>query len=149
MRSIDVRDVLGGSLVAAVGATFALTAMSYPMGKTVAPGPGIFPLAVSLITLMVGLAMIIKGIRRPGVGTMVLRLRGVAAVLGSVAAFAGLIRPLGLAPTLVVVVAISALGSSQSRLWPTLAVAAATAIGCWLIFIVGLGLPIPAVRMPW
>ncbi|MCT7378137.1 tripartite tricarboxylate transporter TctB family protein [Chelativorans salis] len=149
MSRCNPADVAGGLFVAAIGAAFAAVAAGYPLGQLANPGPGVFPLATGIITAVVGLGIAVKGFLRSGEVRITISHRSVIAVVASVAAFALMIRPLGLVPTLFVVVLVAALGSSKSRPLHALAVAVATAAGGWLVFIVGLGLPIPAIRMPF
>lgn len=149
MVRFDPRDMAGGILVAALGLAFVIPALNYPLGRLAAPGPGAFPMSLGLITVVLGLAIIVRGFVMGGGQRVEIHIRSAVAVTGAILAFALLIRVIGLVPTLFIVVIVSALGSSQSRLWPTLAIAAGSAAGGWLVFIVGLGLPIPAVRIPF
>lgn len=149
MSRFSVPDIGGGLLIVVIAGLFAAGAAGYPLGTLNNPGPGVFPLAISVITGLLGLGIAIKGFLGAGEAPVAITHRSVAAVIASVAAFALMIRPFGLIPTLFVVVLLAALGSGKSRPLPSLAVAATTAIGCWLIFVVGLGLPIAAIRIPF
>jgi hypothetical protein len=70
------------------------------------------------------------------------------AVLASIAGFALVLGQFGLIPAVVVGVGLAALGDRTSRPLPTLALAVAAALGCWLAFSVGLGLQMPGLRVP-
>ncbi len=147
MKSMDVRDFVGGLMVAAVGAAFALAAQSLPSGPPNQVGPAYVPTAVGLIA--VGLGLLISGraflvsnpFPRPN-------LRPVIAIFATVAVFGLMIKSTGLIPTLITCVIVASLGSPKTRPIPILLVALGVGIGCWLIFIVALGLPIAAIRNP-
>jgi hypothetical protein len=67
----------------------------------------------------------------------------VLVVVGATALFGLLLRPLGLAGALLVLVVLSAYASTRFR-WPVaLALAGALALGSSLVFVRLLGLPIP------
>lgn len=149
MRQVNLADVLGGAVVIGFGGVFAAVAASYPLGTPIQPGPGSFPLVVGLITAAIGIGIVIRGFVLAEPVAIQFKLRPVIAVLAAIAAFGLLIGRVGLIPTLFVMVLIAAAGSRQSRPAPALLVALATSLGAWLIFIAGLGLPIPALRMPF
>jgi Tripartite tricarboxylate transporter TctB family len=145
---IDFRSLMGGLLVIAVGAIFAVLSRDYDMGSAVAPGPGAFPFAVAIAAMVFGapicvVALLSSAPRRPAIA-----LRAPLAVLGAVAAFALLVKGTGLVPAVVACTLVSALASSGAPLWHRAALAAFLAFACWLIFVVLLGLAVPPFRNP-
>lgn len=148
MRSIDFRDLVGGLLVAGTGAAFAISASSIPNWDPGSIGPGYVPMVVGIIAIVLGLTIAGKSFF---IGHMVpiVSLRPALAIFAAVIVFALMIRSTGFIPTLFAVVCVAALGSAKSRLLPVLMLAAAVAVGCWLIFLVGLGLPIDVIRSPF
>lgn len=147
MVRADIRDIVGGLLVMATGGIFAYAASFFPLGSGRVLGPGYFPIAVGTITAGIGLWIFATAFTRSGMIKKV-RLTSLLAVLGAIAAFGLLIQRVGLVPTIIVVVVISALGSPDSRPLPVAALALFMALACWLIFTRGLGLPMPAFRNP-
>ena len=148
MRSVDLRDLVGGLVVAAVGGAFAIAATEFPPGRAGQIGPGFVPTAVGLIT--VGLGLLIAGraflrtgpLPRPA-------LRPVLAVFAAVAVFGLLVQTTGLGPAVMGTTAVAASGSAISRPLPVAILAIFVAIGCWLVFIAGLGLPVDFFRNPF
>lgn len=149
MIRASLTDIAGGVLIAALGGVFAFSALGYPLGTLNNPGPGMFPLVLGSITAVIGLGVATKGLVAGTEKPVPIALRSVVSVSAAIAMFALLVRPFGLVPALFATVVVAAFGSTQSRPLPTIAVAAATSIGSWLIFIWGLGLPMPALRMPF
>lgn len=143
MRSVDVRDLVGGLAVAAVGAAFALRAQSFPAGPPGQVGPAYVPTAVGLIAMGLGLVIAARGLMGahplPQVSP-----RPALAIFATVMVFAMLIRPAGLVPTLIASIAVASSGSSNSRPLLVAVLSTSVATACWLVFVVALGLPIPA-----
>jgi putative tricarboxylic transport membrane protein len=69
-------------------------------------------------------------------------------ILGSVALFGLLVRGAGLVPSLILMVLICARASDKFRLGPALLLAVAASIFSALVFVKGLGMPLPVVG-PW
>lgn len=147
MHSIDWRDLLGGLLVAAVGGAFALSASSLPPGDPGTVGPGYVPIAVGLIAVALGVVIAARSFLRSS-PSLKIPLRPVLAVFAAVAVFAVLIGSTGLLPTLMATIVVSALGSRDSKPLTVLLLAITVSLACWLVFVVGLGLPIPVIRSP-
>lgn len=161
MARIDPANLIGGVLVMGIGGAFAWGATGLPMGGGRVLGPGYFPLATGLLTaglgLVIALGAVIPGLRPgargPGQGADAIRLpampwRPMVAVLGAIAVFGLLIGRAGLVPAVLAAVAIAALGSPRNRPLAALVLAVATALACWLLFVIALGLPIRAFRNP-
>jgi hypothetical protein len=144
------RDVAGGLLVVALGAGFFWFGRGLELGSSFRMGPGYFPtvlsgLMVLLGALMVGLAW--RAPRRAGAFGH-LPWRGLLLVVGAVVFFGLSLRGLGLAPVLVLVVLATAWASRYARLASSLPLALGLAAFCVLLFLRGLGLPLPMVG-PW
>ena len=148
MSKVNRRDMAGGLLVAAGGAAFALQSAQYPMGQLGAPGPGTFPLGVALVAVALGLILCVSAVLRARSEPLQMSHRAAIAVVAAVATFGILIQRVGLAPTVFVVVIIAALGSREMRPLRILGLAFFMSVGCWLVFIEGLGMTMPAFRSP-
>lgn len=147
MRRGDLRDIVGGLLVIIVGGTFAYAATRYSFGSGRVIGAAYLPFSAGVITMVLGLGVLIPALFRQG-SSIDIGLRPVLAVLTSVLAFGLLIQRTGLIIALIAVVILSALGSRQSRWWQVVPLAVFMSLACWLIFVRGLGLPMPVLRNP-
>ncbi len=148
MISVDLRDLVGGIAVAMVGGAFFLAARNLPEAPAGQIGPGFVPAAVGLVALGLGLIIALRAFRTSARFPDV-ELRPVFAVFAAVATFGLLVKSTGLAPALIGTTTIAAMGSARSRPLAVAGLAIAVAIGCWLIFIVALGLPVQALRNPF
>ena len=100
--------------------------------------------------MIAGLAILLGGlVRKASSGQQeseAFALRPLLAVLGGIALFAVLLVPFGLAPAVAAAATVAGLGDPENS-WPNLAMLAIVlAIGCWLIFSIGLKLPLPIIR---
>lgn len=143
----DLRDILGGLLVIAVGGIFAWAATGYSFGAGRVIGAAYLPFATGVITMLIGLGILVPAFFR--VGTPIeFSPRPVIWVLASVLAFGLLLQRVGLIIALIAVVVISAMGSRESKAWQVVPLSIFMAVACWLIFVRGLGLPMPVLRNP-
>lgn len=144
------RDVVGGLLMAGIGAGFLLFGRELAMGTSFRMGPGYFPTIRSVLMIALGLAMAAIAWRKPAEGLANERLpwRGVALVVMPVILFGFSLRGLGLLPILVLVVLASAWASRHATLRASVPLALAIAAFCSFLFIKGLGLPLPLLG-PW
>lgn len=146
------KDVITGLLLIAVAGMFALLTLDLPMGTAIRMGPGYFPLVLAGILGLLGLVVLVTGLRVPDEGVP-LSLAGVpwralAAVTLAVVVFGLGIRTLGLGPSIGLSVFISALGSRRFHLGTALILTAVMVAFAWGVFIKGLGLPLGMLG-PW
>jgi hypothetical protein len=144
----DRVDLLAGLLAALFGACFVVGAFDYQIGTARRMGPGFLPLALGGIGVALGLLTMLNALGRDG------RLPGLSwrpmlAVVASIGVFALLLEPLGLMPTLFLTVVVASFGDPDLRPRATVTVALLVCLACWLIFLVGIDLPIPAFRSPF
>ncbi|MGQ7793135.1 tripartite tricarboxylate transporter TctB family protein [Faunimonas sp. B44] len=142
----DLREIAGGAIAAAVGLAFLLASLRYGIGTLRSMRAGMFPLGASAALLAIGLAIVLDGLRRPppeGPAESV-SWRALLAVAGGIAAFALLVRPFGFVPAVAAAVVLSALGDPESRPVAIVALAGFLCLCVWLVFSVGLGMPLPA-----
>jgi Tripartite tricarboxylate transporter TctB family len=142
--------VVGGLVVAAIGAGFFLFGRELEMGTSFRMGPGYFPTILSVLMIGLGLAMTVLAWRRPAQEDAVGRVPwlGVALVVVPVVLFGLTLRGLGLAPILVIVVLATAWASRYASLRASVPLALGIAAFCCFLFIQGLGLPLPLFG-PW
>lgn len=97
------RDLLRGLCLMGIALLFGIQAWSYPLGTVARAGPGMFPLVVSGLLLLVGLATVVRsrlGERAP----MTFSFRNVGLILGSLVVFALASRFLTMAVGIVLLV---------------------------------------------
>lgn len=142
---INVRDLLSALLIGAVGLFFLIGSLRYPIGTHQQMGPGYFPLVLSSITIAAAIWIFISGLKiRPELSKI--EWRSLLAISGSVAAFALGASYLGLIPAIFLSVLVAIFGDDAPTLRRLLILPAVLAIAAWLLFRVGLGLPIVAFR---
>jgi hypothetical protein len=118
------------------------------MGSAMRMGPGYFPTTLGLLLALLGLFVLGRSLLRPGPPVEPPSLGPLGLVLGPIVLFGLLLRPLGLVGAIVLLVLSSAWASRHFR-WPVaVALAAGLALGCSLLFVRLLGLPIP-LRGTW
>lgn len=84
---LNNRDLLRGVCLIGIALLFGGTALQYPIGDVARAGPGMFPLFVSGLLLLVGLATVIRAGFAERV-PMVFSFKNVGLILGSLVAFA-------------------------------------------------------------
>lgn len=148
------RDLLTGLLFAVIGIAGLLAAYPYPVGTMRRIGPGTFPLLISGALALIGVALflkslpLVKGERfRIGQFNLAKTIWALLLVVGSLLAFAFLIRPLGLAYTSLICVAISYTGAvrvlnTRGGVVEGVVVALSITLFAILVFVYGIGLPI-------
>jgi hypothetical protein len=144
------RDVMGGLVVTAIGAGFFLLGRELEMGSSFRMGPGYFPTILSLLMMALGVVMAALAWRaRPEEGAFGhVPWRGLLLVVGATAFFGLSLRGLGLGLVLVLVVLATAWASRYATWRSSVPLALGIAVFCSVLFIRGLGLPLPLVG-PW
>ncbi|AUT73455.1 MULTISPECIES: tripartite tricarboxylate transporter TctB family protein [Paraburkholderia] len=127
------KDRLGGALMVLTGAGAAQQGITYSLGTLAAPGPGLFPGALGVLLMLVGLAIAITGTRNPAAASAAARSlagadaappepaprpewRGWFCIVLSIVAFIVLGSHGGLVPASFAVAFIAALGDRDNTL---------------------------------
>lgn len=145
MTSYNPKDVAGGLILGAIGLSFFAGSFQMRVGTAAEMGPGYFPMVFGLLTICLGLYIALRGIGGR-YEKITLAWRSFAAVAGSIAGFALIIERFGLIPAVAVTVLVGALGDRSTHPIAILILAVALSALSFLIFIIALGLPIPAFR---
>lgn len=149
MERLDFRDITCGLLLMVVGGfVVGHVSTALELGTVQTMGPGMFPMAVGVLLLAFGLAILIPACFRYGRFETV-EWRPMFAVLASLSAFALMVRPFGLLPSIVVLVLIASLGAATFRPKTVLVLCIALPLLSYLIFSLGLGLALTMIRMPF
>jgi hypothetical protein len=81
------RNLVKGLFLMAIALAFGLPALRYPIGQFERAGPGLFPLLISALLLLIGVATVIRS-RFVARVHLDLNFRNIAIVLGSLCGFA-------------------------------------------------------------
>ncbi|POF32170.1 tripartite tricarboxylate transporter TctB family protein [Roseibium marinum] len=149
MYRFDYTDLVGGMLLFFVGAGVSLVSIgNYPLGTLPRMGPGMFPAILGVVLAALGVSLALQALRRTG-SRPDIRFFSPLFVLGGVTAFALTIVPFGLIPAIVAIVVISSLAELRIRPVSLVLLCLALCLMAPLVFVVGLGLPIPLIRWPF
>lgn len=138
------KDFWAGAVYLVLGLATVIFARDLSMGSAARMGAGYFPTLLGGILAVLGLVSLGRGLARPGELVGRIHLRPILVVIGATFFFAATIRLLGMAVALPAAMLIAATASSRFRLapLPLLGLAAFT-IFCVLVFVQGLGVPLP------
>jgi putative tricarboxylic transport membrane protein len=142
------KDFWTGLIYIFFGASAILVARDYGMGTGGKMGPGYFPTILGVLLSAIGAISVIRSFIVAGTPVGAFAFKGLALVSVSVLMFGFIVRGAGLAVALPLLVIISAGASARFRWWPTLLMAAGLTIFCVLVFLKGLGIPLPVIG-PW
>jgi hypothetical protein len=142
------KDFWTGLLYILFGSSAILIARDYGMGTGGRMGPAYFPTTLGGLLIVIGAISVIRSFIVHGAPIGTFAFKGLALVSVSVLIFGILVRGAGLAVALPILVIISAYASKRFRWGPTLLIAAGLTIFCSLVFIRGLGIPLP-IMGPW
>lgn len=140
---INIPDLAFGLLLLAV-AVFAWTLVAdLPVGTATSMGPGYVPRGLALLIGAFGLVQCARALFAPFVPFPAVALRPLLMIGGSVAAFALLLRTVGLALTAIAVILVAGFAAYDARAGENALLAVGLAIFSVLLFVLALGLPIP------
>ena len=149
MPSIDYRDAVGGALLVAVGAAFAIYSwIHYPLGTVTRMGAGMVPFILGVILAIFGGMVVMASLSQEG-SPMDIRVATPLIVLGSVVLFALVIIPFGLLPAAFLATVVAAFADLSFRPLRNIVLAAVLTAAAYLIFAAGLQLPIPLFVWPF
>jgi putative tricarboxylic transport membrane protein len=142
------KDFWTGLIYIFFGSSAILIAREYGMGTAIKMGPAYFPTILGGLLVGIGVISVIRSFIAPGARIGAFAFKGLILVIVSVLVFGLIVRGAGLAVSLPLLVIISAYASTRFRWGPTLLLAAGLTIFCSLVFIKGLGIPLPIIG-PW
>jgi hypothetical protein len=144
----NLRTASAGATVVVIGLFAMWEAVQYPFGTARMIGPAVFPFGISLLMICSGLAILADDLRPKAGGEdeelppAAIPVRNLLAILGSMAAFGFLLQRFGLIPAVFAGVLIASLADRTLRPQTALLLAIALSVGCSLIFVTLLKLPI-------
>jgi hypothetical protein len=138
------KDFWAGAIYVAMGGAALWVGRSYSMGTSAHMGPGYFPRALAGILILIGCVSLVRACRRHGEAVGRLAWKPLSLVLGACALFGALLQTAGLIAALLALVLVSASASRRFGFdWTAVAGLAALIAFCSLIFVGGLGVPMP------
>lgn len=145
----DFKNLICGFFLAAVGVSTVLyTYLNLNLGTLSRFGPGMFPLCIGIALSLLGLIIAVPAASRPG-EKMQLRFWSPLFVLVSIVSFALVVPAFGLLPAVATVTALSASAELEWRPVETLMLCVAVGAISYVLFGLGLGLPVDMVRWAW
>jgi hypothetical protein len=144
----NTKDFWTGVIYIAFGAGAIVIASDYGMGSALKMGPAYFPTVLGALLVVIGAIAVIRAFIVDGTPIGTFAYKALALILGSILLFGFIVRGAGLAVAVPLLVMISAWTSIHFRWGSTIALAAGLAIFCILVFVTGLGVPLPILG-PW
>jgi putative tricarboxylic transport membrane protein len=139
------KDFWSGVLYIVIGSTAITVAADYGMGTALKMGAAYFPSLLGALLILIGAISVIRSFIIQGAPIGALAFKPLASIVGSVVLFGVIIRGAGLAIALPLLVIVSSLASSRFRWLPSIAMAAGLTVFCILVFLKGLGVPLPLI----
>lgn len=146
MKIKSEKDFWSGLMFIAIGVGFAWGASNYSFGSAARPGPAYFPFGLGVILAVLGLFVLIKGLTLDVPGGDKIGgwpFKPWIVILGAVVIFGLALPRLGMIITLPLLIGIASLASGEFHWKEVLINIVVLTLGCWLVFIKGLGLTIP------
>jgi len=140
------RDFWSGLMFVVVGVVFAVGATNYSMGSSARPGPGYFPLILSVLMAILGGFVLFKSLTietEGGDPIGAIAWRPLLVIVASIAVFGLALPRLGLAITVPILIVMTSLAGDEFKWKGVLVTAVVLTVGSWAIFVLGLKLVIP------
>ncbi len=149
MLDRDYRDIVAGLGLTLFGIAAALYALSkYSMGTISRMGPGMMPVSLGVILAVFGLIIAVPALFRKG-EAVDLKLRPLIVLSICIFSFALMIETIGFVPAVFTTTVVATFAETQVPLVKAVILGGSLALLTWAIFILGLGLPIPAFDWPF
>jgi len=137
------KDVVAGAIFIAFAIAFGVVSTAYPMGSAAQMGPGYYPLLLSGVLGLLGIAIALTGWRKSAERMVVVRPLALIAVLSAPLLFAVTLRPLGFVPAVILTSLLATMAAPRMSWMARILSALGLALGCTAIFIWALGIPLP------
>ena len=144
-KALFSQDALSGLMFMAFAGAFAFLSKDLSLGTALRMGAGYFPLLLSGLLGCIGLGIFIRALWGEGGKMEPAAWRGLGLVTAAVLVFGFGLSGLGLGPTVALSAFLSTLASGRVGMRHAALLAAFLVVFTWLVFIQGLGLPIPLI----
>jgi len=139
------RDFWSGLMFVVTGIVFAVGATSYSLGNSARPGPGFFPLMLSVAMAILGAIVLFKSLTietEGGDPIGAIAWRPLLVIVASITMFA-IALPRGMVITVPILIVMTSLAGDEFHWKGVVATAIVLTVGSWAIFVLGLKLTIP------
>jgi len=143
MKYLNDKDIASGLMFILAGAIGLYLMAGFDFGSTARPGPGFFPIVLSILLMVIGIAVSAGGFLRQSDPIDRFALRPFILITFAVSVFAFSIEPFGLVPSVIATSVIASFARPNYGLMHGLILAVGLAAFSALLFVVGLNLPIP------
>ena len=146
MKIKSERDFWSGMMFVAVGVAFAVGAGNYTLGNSARPGPGYFPLMLSVIMAILGAIVLFKALTietEGGDKIGAIAWRPLLVIVASIAVFGVALPRLGLFLTVPLLIVMVSFASEEFKWLGVLINAVVLTVFAWAVFVAGLKLIIP------
>jgi putative tricarboxylic transport membrane protein len=137
------KDFWAGVMFIAFGVGFMIVARNYAMGSSVRMGPAYFPMVLGGILAIIGLAIFVKSFATNGPPVPRIVFRPMTLIILATVLFGVFLKPLGLVVSAAILIGLGAFGGHEFKTKEVAILYAVLVIFSVLVFVKGLGLPIP------
>lgn len=146
MKIKSQRDFLSGLMFLVVGLGFAYGATNYSMGSSARPGPGYFPLILSILLAILGCVVLFKALTietDDGDPVGSIAWRPLIVVVASISVFGYTITHLGLVLAVPILITMVSFAGDEFRWKGVIIASIVLTVFAWFVFVFGLKLTIP------
>ena len=146
MKIKSQRDFWSGLMFVLVGVVFAVGATNYSLGSSARPGPGFFPLILSVIMAILGAIVLFKSLTietEGGDPIGSIAWKPLIVIVLSITVFAIALPRLGMVLTVPILIIMTSFAGDEFHWKGVLLNALVLTFGSWVIFVWGLKLTIP------
>jgi hypothetical protein len=144
----SAKDFWSGLIYIFFGLSAVVIARDYGMGTALKMGAAYFPTVLGGLLIVIGSISVIRGFVIRGAPVGAYAVKALLMIVGATLLFGLTVRGAGLAIALPILFVLSAAASSRFRWKPILLMAVGLTLFCVLVFVKGLGIPLPVVG-PW
>ena len=137
------REFWAGAIYAIIGIAVVVISRDYDMGTGTKMGPAYFPTILGVLLAAIGALSILRALVVRGRPLDPFAFKALAMILAAIVLFGILVRGAGLVVAIIVMVMISSRASVKFNWLHSIALAGGLAICSSLIFVKGLGIPLP------
>lgn len=149
MNRLFSKDFWSGLMFIGFGVLALTMGGKLAIGTAVRMGPGYVPRMLSYILIGLGIAILVRVIITPGEAIERLRWKPITMITIGIVIFALLFERAGLAPALVALVFLAALGGEEFKLVETILACLVLTTLCIVIFKLGLSMNISIIQGVW
>ena len=148
MSISSAKDFWSGLIYIFFGLAAVIIARDYDMGNALKMGPAYFPTVLGWLLAVIGAISVIRGFVVRGMAVGGFAFKPLLMIVAATLFFGFTVRGAGMAVALPILVIFSATASRRFNWKMSLLLAAGLTLFCVLVFIKGLGVPLPIVG-PW